>query len=154
MEGHQGHSEADCLNSKPPGIMSTLTRTKINSLLRFSIPIAFAILGLLALCAARSEQTKPVPSETDHTAWVQKCLNDFQAIKPGMTRSEVEARLHTDGGFQGVQLRRFVHPACHLFKVEVEFEVKGDANDQTWASRGKDKVVKVSKPYLEPMFMD
>ena len=72
-----------------------------------------------------------------------------------MTRGQVEARLTTDGGLQGVSPVRFAHPACAYFKVDVAFEVKRNAADQNRALVDKaDKVTKVSKPYIERPFSD
>jgi hypothetical protein len=125
--------------------------------MRFAVPIGFVIAALLALSAAHGQQAQPrdAQKDRDHEAWVQNCWKDFQAIKKGMTRAEVEARLGTDGGLSSAGFMRFVHPACSLFKIDVEFDYKRDANDQGRAITGKDdKVIRVSKPYIEPMFMD
>lgn len=83
------------------------------------------------------------------------CLKNFESITNGMTRTEVERRLTMDGGLQGVSPVRFVDPKCPGFKINVEFDFKKDAADQGRAIFGKDdKVVHVSKPYLERPFMD
>jgi hypothetical protein len=83
------------------------------------------------------------------------CLKNFESITNGMTRAEVEKRLTMDGGLQGISPVRFIDPSCPAFKINVEFDFKKDAADQGRAIFGKDdKVIRVSKPYLERPFMD
>lgn len=78
------------------------------------------------------------------------CLRVFEAITNGMSRAEVERRLKLDGGLQGVSPVRFLSPDCPHFKINVAFDFNKDAADQNRALSGKDdKVVLVSKPYLE-----
>ena len=90
-----------------------------------------------------------------HAEWVEQCLKDFESLKPGMTRGEVDRKFHLDGGLQSASPVRYVHSECPSFKVNIEFDFKKDAADQNRAIIGKeDKVVRVSKPYLERPFMD
>jgi hypothetical protein len=72
-----------------------------------------------------------------------------------MTRGEVEKKLEMDGGLQTVSPVRFLDPACPGFKINVEFDFKRSAIDQNRAVETKaDKVIRVSKPYLERPSMD
>jgi hypothetical protein len=104
--------------------------------------------------SAKSATAQPAAHD-EHAAWVENCLKDFEAIKPGMTRGEVEKKFHLDGGLQGVSPMRFVHPAAKHFKVDVEFDFKRNAADQGRAITSKDdKVTRVSKPYLERPYLD
>jgi hypothetical protein len=87
--------------------------------------------------------------------WVETCLKDFESIKAGMTRGQIEAKLSKDGGLQSVSPVRFAHPACGYFKVDVGFQFKRDAGDQNRAIENKDdKATSVSKPYIESPFAD
>ena len=89
------------------------------------------------------------------TSRVEQCLRDFESITNGMTRAGVETRLRHDGGLQGASPVRFVHPECPYFKIDVEFDFKRDASDGNRAVENKnDRVVRVSKPYLERPFSD
>jgi len=102
-----------------------------------------------------ADSAKVSASDKEHIAWVGRCLNDFTAIKPGMTRQEVEGKFKLDGGLQSASPVRFVHPACPYFKIEVEFDFRQDHTNQGRAITAKDdKVIRVSKPYLEAPFMD
>ena len=83
------------------------------------------------------------------------CLKVFESITNGMTRAEVEKNFTLDGGLQGASPVRLLHPACPMFKVNVEFDFKRNAADQNRAVIGKDdKVIRVSRPYLERPFLD
>ncbi len=83
------------------------------------------------------------------------CFKNFEAITNGMTRTEVEKKLTVDGGLQSVSPVRFVDPGCPHFKIKVEFGFQRDARDQNRAIAGRDdKVIGVSKPYLEEPFTD
>lgn len=112
---------------------------------------AFAVL--LGLACVTFLRAQPLPyerqPEADHVKWVATCLEDFECIKAGMTRGEVESRMPFDGGIHSAGLVRFTHPDCLMFKVDVEFEFKLDPADQNRAVTSKDdKVTKVSKPYI------
>lgn len=86
----------------------------------------------------------------EHDKWVVKCIHDFDAIKPGMTRQDVEERFPMDGGLQGVSPVRFLHPECNHFKVDVSFSYETNPSNQNRAiGSGTDVVVGVSKPYVE-----
>ena len=83
------------------------------------------------------------------------CFKSFESITNGMTRGEVEKKLMMDGGLQTVSPVRFLDPACPGFKINVEFDFKRNAIDQNRAVETKaDKVIRVSKPYLEHPSMD
>jgi len=109
-------------------------------------------LFLLAADGSKDEATKV---RLEHQAWVEKCLGDFETIKLGMTRGEVEKRFPADGGLQTVSPVRFAHPECGYFKINVEFSFERDESDQGRAvASADDPVTKVSKPYIERPFMD
>ena len=121
--------------------------------------ISFIVLLLIALhvitgCAIQKKEVK-IQSNIEYAQWVEQCLHDFESIKPGMSRQEVEQKFPMDGGVQTVSPVRFTHPQCQYFKVNVSFEFKRDANDQNRAIFGSaDKVTKVSNPYIERPFAD
>jgi hypothetical protein len=99
---------------------------------------------------AKEKAESAVATDSDHREWAERCLRDFESIRKGMTRGEVASRFAMDGGLQGVSPVRFVHPGCPYFKVDVEFEFRKDAADKGRAiSSMDDKVIRVSKPYVE-----
>jgi hypothetical protein len=126
----------------------------MKTILRFTIFAACAGWACVALLRAQAPPPRAQPDK-DRTQWVESCLKDFESIKAGMTRGQVEAKLSMDGGLQGVSPARFAHPACGYLKIDVEFEFKRNAADQNRAIVDKaDKVTKVSKPYIQRPFAD
>ncbi len=126
----------------------------MKTLLRFSIFAACVGWAFIALLRAQAPPPR-VQSNENHREWVESCLKDFESIKPGMTRGQVESKLVMDGGWQVVSPVRFAHPACRYFKIDVEFDFKRNAADQGRAITDKaDKVIKFSKPYIERPFID
>lgn len=121
--------------------------------LRLTIAVAVILVVSAALYSAHGKP--PRTPDRDHTAWVEKCLEDFNSVKKGATRHEVDAKFAMDGGLQGVSPVRYTHPACQYFKIDVEFDYKTNAADQNRAIQGKDdKVTRMSKPYVERPFLD
>ena len=123
---------------------------------RKSIVLSSIILAAVAVSSAFGAASQPdIKQQRDRVVWVVKCLTDFRAIKPGMTRAEVERRLPSDGGIQGYVTVRFVHPECPYFKIDVEFAVRRNPEPENRiAPSPDDKVVKVSKPYIEDPYSD
>jgi hypothetical protein len=126
----------------------------MKAILRLSIIAAGVGCVWVALLYAQALPPRGEPDK-DRTKWVDRCLGDFEFIKVGMRRAEIEGRLSKDGGLQVVSPVRFAHPACGYFKIDVEFDFKRNAADQNRAMWGKDdKATKVSKPYIERPFVD
>ena len=120
----------------------------------FRIILVFCIGLVISLCLANGETPQVKPSQ-EHMVWVEKCLRDFESIKPGMTRGEIQKKFPMDGGVQGVSPGRFAHPECGYFKVAVEFDFKRNEKDQGRAIFSpEDKATKISKPYIERPVMD
>jgi hypothetical protein len=121
----------------------------MKTFLRLSIVAAGTGWVCFALLSAQAPPPRAQPDQ-DHTQWVENCLKDFESIRAGMTRGQVEEKLPMDGGRQSYSRVRFRHPACGYFKIDVEF-----ALDQSRpAPDNADKVSKVSKPYVERPFSE
>ena len=119
-------------------------------------------ISLLAACSAVSTANSSVHAEaledngdTQEFSWIDRAFSDFESIKPGMTREQVESRFPLDGGQQSVSPVRFTHPRSEYLKVDVEFEFERDVDEQGRAIWAKtDTVTKVSKPYIERPSID
>jgi hypothetical protein len=107
-----------------------------------------ALLVCSAVLTAPLARADSDPARRERRAWVERCIKDFQSIKPGMTRSQVEKLLRHDGGLMQATQWRYRHPDCDYFKIDVDYSVKRDSSGQLLDS-ANDKVVAVSKPYLE-----
>jgi hypothetical protein len=68
-------------------------------------------------------------------------------LKPGVLRSQLEKDFELDGGMQSAATSRYVLKTCHYIKIDVSFSGDG-INDRT-EFLPTDKMVTVSKPYLE-----
>jgi hypothetical protein len=79
-----------------------------------------------------------------HTRWIDSTLRSIQKVKVGMERFELLEVFTEEGGIATTSQRTYVYRQCPLIKVEVEFAA---------SSRDKelptDKIVKISRPYLE-----
>jgi hypothetical protein len=84
-----------------------------------------------------------------------RCYEDLSAVKPGMTRREIEKRISVDGGLSAdtCECEDFVHPDGLCLKIRIGFDVKHD--DQNRPIRSQDDVVvDVSVPFVEEFFCD
>lgn len=79
-------------------------------------------------------------------AVIQQALTDYQRIKVGATRGEVEKYFAQDGGVQFPNSTRFVYPRCQYLHLDLEFEAKGPA-DRPFSP--DDTVTKTSKLYVD-----
>jgi hypothetical protein len=106
------------------------------------IPVLMVCLALWALPAA-SPQT---PSSQDHVRWVELSMREMKAVKVGATRAEVEKLFVPEGGISTVLQKTYSFRKCPYFKVDVEFTAQIDSPS---GGSPNDKVVKISKPYLD-----
>jgi hypothetical protein len=87
----------------------------------------------------------PTPSQdSTHNQWVAESLKAIESVKIGMTRSELEKVFTADVGLSTPQNGTFVYRDCRYFKVDAAFNTK--AGNQ---AKGADKIVYISKPYLD-----
>jgi hypothetical protein len=71
-----------------------------------------------------------------------------------MTRADLMKLFMEDGGFYGTEAGRpYVLRSCFLIKIEVKFD-KPYGFDSRSVPDKEFKIVEVSKPYLERMFLD
>jgi hypothetical protein len=113
---------------------------------------AVAISSSVSLRATTSQSQTQLPQS--HTAWVADALKRMQAVKAGMTRSELLTVFTTEGGLSTGLQRTFVSRDCPYFKVDVEFEAVGRPNRDsqgrvTLTEDSRDIIIKISRPYLE-----
>ena len=121
------------------------------SLIRRSV-----LLVLACACLALGQEIlpghEPTATESEHTAWIDSVLRAAQTIKPGKTRADL-LKVFTEEGGKSTRLhRQYVYRGCPYIKVDVDFAAVGAA-DATGESP-QDKIVKISRPYLEWSIMD
>ncbi len=113
-----------------------------------SLAVFVTLSQIVTAPFARDIDWKDVSKE--HNAWVEKCLKDFESIKIGMTRKEIDKVFPLAGGIQSASPGRYIHPTCPYFHIDIEFDFKRDkANQGRAITSDDDQVISVSKPYIE-----
>ena len=96
--------------------------------------------------AARSQDPKT------HSEWVAQSLREMETIKVGMTRADLLRVFREEGGLSTRTQRQYVYRECLYIKVAVEFEPVETTG--TLSENGKDKIVKISRPFIERVVID
>jgi hypothetical protein len=112
------------------------------------------IAGLIAVVGARALTPIQDPDEKAHQQWLEARYQEATSIKPGMTRADLLKLFTEDGGFQAGRIStpsRYVLKSCYLIKIEVKFD---KPMAQSAAPNNEMRIVEVSKPYLEHMYLD
>ena len=96
---------------------------------------------------------KLTEAELSHSQWLAKAMREMATIKPGMTRQDLLKVFQEEGGLSTRTQRRYVYRGSRYIKVDVTFEAVGVPEDKS-AESPKDKITKISKPFLEWPIMD
>lgn len=80
-------------------------------------------------------------------------------IETGMTRETLLTVFTTEGGLSTGLQRTYVSQDCPYFKVDVEFDAVGRPNRDgegrvTLIEDPRDRIVKISRPYLQFSILD
>jgi hypothetical protein len=91
--------------------------------------------------------------DEEHTKWIDSVLRTIDTIKPGMTRKDLSTVFVTEGGISTRLQRTYVYRQCPFIKVTVQFEA---TNGLGWdfPEMPNDKIVKISRPFLQYSVMD
>ena len=93
------------------------------------------------------------PFDAEHTQWVSSVLRWTYDIKPGMAWEDLLRVYTVEGGLSTRTHRTYVLKGIPYIKVDVEFLPVGKEQDGL-AESPNDKILKISKPYLEYSHMD
>jgi hypothetical protein len=111
-----------------------------------------AVLIMCVVALNVSAQTQPSPSHPEldiaHIDWVHSVLVSIQTIKVGMTRGDLMGIFTTEGGVSSPSRRTYVYRQCPYIKIDVKF---APASGMELAN---DKIVEISRPYLEWSILD
>ena len=99
-----------------------------------------ALAVILVTSLGFSRQATPPQS---NCGVIEEALQETSKLKLGITRDKVEVTFVLDGGMQFGRTSRYSFRKCPSIKVDVEFS--GSRAD----SSPTDRIVKVSRPYLE-----
>lgn len=101
---------------------------------------------LFAMLLLVASGTVPLAGQSsDHAEWVSQSIKAMRSVKVGMTRADLAKVFTTEGGMSTRINRTYVYRDCPFFKVDVEFEPDPASPDES----SKDKIVSISRPYLE-----
>jgi hypothetical protein len=97
-----------------------------------------------------------VQIDQGHTKWIDHVMRSIATIKPGMARKDLLGVFTEEGGLSTRTQRRYVYKDCPYIKVNVEFSptAETDANQDASTENPEDRIVKISRPYLEYSIVD
>ena len=113
--------------------------------------LALTIVTIASVAAVLPASESRVPDE--HTEWVAKSLKEMESIKVGMTRGDLLKVFREEGGISTRAWRRYAYRDCPYIKVDVEFEPVGEPENKL-NQDPEDRIVKISKPFLEWAILD
>ncbi|HEY4902742.1 MAG TPA: hypothetical protein VIH89_04650 [Candidatus Sulfotelmatobacter sp.] len=112
------------------------------------------LLAMMVISAvaqqADSDARNVTSSDREHTQWVDQVMRSISTIKPGMARKDLFRVLVEEGGLSTRSQRRYVYKHCPYIKVDVEFSPSDDQQNES----PNDKIVTISRPYLEYTISD
>ena len=113
-----------------------------------SSKIVLLLVSLFLLsCEKEQEATIVSPSNSEKTkeSELEVFMKEFETLKPGGTRADVQELFFPEGGLTPVDATRYVYKKNTLIKVEISFDLI-DKEDFHW--NNEDKILKISNPYL------
>lgn len=113
-----------------------------------NLAIVFVCLTTLTVFAQTLNAPEPA-IDVEDTKWIDNVLRSVQTIKVGMTRAELLEVFTTEGGLSFISQRTYVYRQCPHVKVDVKFAVTNREKELP-----TDKIVEISRPYLQWSIMD
>lgn len=107
----------------------------------------FGLVSCLVALASFLMPQSPSQDES-HIQWVAEALKKMQTVQVGMTRDQLDQIFDHDGGIYTAGSETYVYRRCPYFKVDVKFDTKAKG------PIGTDKILRISRPYLEPPAYD
>jgi len=117
---------------------------------------ANALLGLEghpvpAITSTQEEKTAAIDSPL--TKSIVEVMESINAIKTGMTRANLLTVFTVEGGLSTRARRTYVYRPCPYIKVDVDFQAVTNPDDRL-TEMSDDKILKISRPYLQYSIMD
>ena len=117
------------------------------------ISLTFLAISIVAGFTAFTQSADQSRGGQTHSEWIAQSLREMETIKVGMTREDLLKVFSEEGGLSTRTQRQYVYRECPYIKVAVEFERVGNA-EAPFPENGKDKIVKISRPFLEWSVID
>jgi hypothetical protein len=80
--------------------------------------------------------------------FIEESLRNISELKVGMKRKDLLVNFGEEGGISSRSQKHYVYNKCSFIKINVRFEPVGNATDKLNESPD-DKIIEISKPYLE-----
>ncbi len=106
----------------------------------------------LASCSVSAQTAEVAPKseiDVEHTQWITQALLSMQKVKVGQRRSQLLEIFTTEGGLSTTSQRIYVYRRCPYIKVDVKFAASSGEEELP-----TDKIIAISKPYLEGSIND
>jgi hypothetical protein len=116
--------------------------------MRNQLLFAIALILIIAVVTIGIHGQRTGGTTLSHTQWVSSVLKETQSIKVGMSRKDLLKVYTTEGGISSRSWRTYAYRGCPYIKVDVQFQpmqLPGDSSQQL----PDDKIISISKPYLE-----
>jgi hypothetical protein len=111
----------------------------------------FVGISLLVLWMSVSHAQQVSAIDEEHTKWIDEVMRTIHTIKPGMTRGDLEKVFVHEGGLSTRSHQKYVYKGCPYIKVDVDL---APSDEDRWTEKPEDKVVGISRPYLEYTISD
>ncbi|HEV2697077.1 MAG TPA: hypothetical protein VGU90_03725 [Terriglobales bacterium] len=105
-------------------------------------------MSLLLLTTGNGQQSA---SDEEHRLWIGEVMQRISTIQPGMTRGDLGSVFVEEGGISTRTQRKYVYKSCPYIKVDITF---APADKDQWTERPEDKIISISRPYLEGVIVD
>ena len=117
--------------------------------MKILVALAFFCVIFAATSLPQSGQEREASGfDEGHTEWIASALRSIQAIKVGMTRSDLLKVFTTEGGLEfkntTISQRTYVYRKCPYIKVDVKLAISGPHEDLP-----TDNITEISRPYLQ-----
>ena len=110
-----------------------------------------ALFGAVLVAVGNSGvRTRATPNSD--CGLIVEAIEATTKLTPGMVRADVEKEFAEDGGMFFREHGRYTYRKCGYIKIDVEFSIEGGT--ETPVPSPKDRIKKVSRPYLEYPFKD
>lgn len=123
---------------------------------------------LMIICSVLTLTGWAYQTDRNHDQWLQQRYVEATSIKEGMTRADLLKTFQMDGGLQPLLPARYVLKNSNLIKVDVEFDVplgnrivpedmrfgRSESEGFQFVSNDMLRIKRISKPYIEPTFID
>ena len=125
-------------------IISDVQEVPVKSLVALAV---FCVVFAAVSLAQSAQERQASGFDEEPTEWIATALHSIQAIKVGMTRSELMKVFTTEGGLEfksaTTSQMTYVYRKCPYIKVDVKLAISNPYDDLP-----SDKITEISRPYL------